>query len=184
MLRKASVVVAFDSRRLPSEAPTVCITCFDPHRFHDKWERVRTVGNSCRCCIPLTEPGGALVIPEHSPLAVTPDGDRHDRVFLRKLDMAVRELGARHILPVVHFPCLAAKKAGLSDLQVIELNVAAKDRVRICHPECEVALLVHVDWHGYASPTGNAMDTFKFERISYEMWRESSSGQVYRQSAV
>ena len=179
MMMKANVFVDINPNLWPSQERVLFLTCFDPHRFDHNWMHVRTAGNTCRCCVPLTAPGGALVIPKHSPLAVTSAGRRQDEVYLDNIGLAVAELGTKKIITVVHFPCLAAGLAGLSDIQTLQHNVDAKDRIRQNHPGCDIALLAHVDWHGHQSPTGRMMDTFAFTRQAFDDWKMSRVGRIH-----
>lgn len=185
MMRKAGVFVNLEPKLVASGADTteVLITCFDPNRFPDKWDHWRNLGGQCRCCVPVPFPGGSLVIPAHSPLAVTTSGHRADGVLLDMLDMAVHELGARRIRALVHYPCLAVKHSGLSDLEVLELNIAAKDRLRDRYPGFDIGLLVHVDYIGHRAQN-NLMNTYKFDRSNFNIWKESQPGRVYMAQAA
>ncbi len=166
-MRLARVFRNINPQLLLSDSPEILVLCFDPQRFNDKWEHYRMLGGNCRCCTPVPYPGGSLVLPEHSPLARTPEGDRVDRVLLHAIRFAQKKLGADKIRPYVHYPCAMVGEAGLSDLEALQLHVDAKDRLRREFPGTDIALMVHVDWHGYREAATGAMKTYSFNRSAF-----------------
>jgi hypothetical protein len=153
-----------DPQRLAADRAELILACFDMHRAHDLIGHHRMLGGTCRCCAPLTYPGGALVIAEHSPLAICDDGYRVDIPVISAIRLAVNELGVERVSPYVHFPCLAAKMCGMTYEQILQTQFAGMDRLCKAFPTIDVAMMAHIDWLDYPEAANKEMTTYKVSR--------------------
>jgi hypothetical protein len=106
---------------------------------------------------PLTEYGGALALPEESPIYV-PN-------YLEKIDKANHHLGMTTIVFEAHVPCGAAKDAGISVLEQFRLYKLADEMIQKKLPGYQAVCLFHVWW-------GDKVRTYY---VSGQKWREFQS---------
>ena len=133
LLREKGVLQEIRSDRLPCTSGTIVVACSDGHHFGDFYEHHRKVcrGEGIPMHHPLSLCGGALLIPEDSPLLIDNGHRSHDdEVLLRHLRVSYDVKQATTIILAAHAPCGMARACNLSIMECLELLVSAKDRVR------------------------------------------------------
>ncbi|HUQ30255.1 MAG TPA: hypothetical protein VM103_01920 [Candidatus Paceibacterota bacterium] len=113
----------------------ILIPCADGHHFHDLFNHHTSIcgaQHSAPMQHPLSLNGGALLIPEESPLRHQSDGSYtpDDEVLLRHLEGAIGLKKPKAVILYAHAPCGMARLHLLSVDDEFTLLAAAKERVR------------------------------------------------------
>jgi hypothetical protein len=145
-LRNKGVLLDAEGHKLDSPKGAILVTCADCDQFEDIFnhtlEMLRKGGYEERPQ-PLSQHGGGMLISETCPL------DRKykiDEYLLLNIARARHMKAINTLALLVHYPCGAARLAGIPLFDVIEHNVAAKRRVKSLWPELKVGCFVHVDY--------------------------------------
>lgn len=153
---------------------TGLICCSDFTKRHDifaKHEQFQLEACGNKNIHPLLWHGGALVIPESSPLALPWNPQLQTRKDLSALDeiwLAYKELGMRFLTGYIHAPCGAAQKAGLTFADEMRLLIEAKDRIKAMFPpDLKVSCYCHVD-----KGDGDQEDLKRTYFVLPKKWRE------------
>ena len=182
-LRRAGVLQDLHMGEIEPEC-VIGIFCADGHRFDDGYQHTKCVcGKNIH---PLTKHGGALVLADDSPFAVTVRGEfaiHHDQALLADTEDAMRIKNTPHILSYAHFPCVKATSEGLTMLQVFEHHIQAKDRLRREIKGCDVRCLIHVDYLGHLKDRRRFASYF-FNRERFLNWQQISHPQERREYAA
>jgi hypothetical protein len=171
-LRSAGVLQELRAEKIPAQDGTVLIPCSDGDRLPDilvhHWNICNGHGGKfCHHVQALN--GGALLIPIRSPVRGHPDL-REDRVLLRHMRQGCEIKGVATVVLYGHAPCAAAYLANLNILQVIQLLINAKKRVRkeLSGVAREVLCFFHVDYNN------NRKRSYYLERPAWESWCEKN----------
>ncbi|MBU6321764.1 MAG: hypothetical protein KGI78_02820 [Patescibacteria group bacterium] len=175
-LRDAGVLQTVDEGMMArAREGTIFIPCADGHHFDDLFRtHLRLCGcpdNEDRMHHPLSLNGGALLLPESSPLRRLDDGSYgpDDEVLLRHLVGAIKLKQPQSIILYAHAPCGMARLFGLSIMEEFELLVRAKQRVRE-HVTPYGVTDVRAWFHVYYSDDRNRK-TYHFRRDIWELHR-------------
>lgn len=169
-LRQAGVLVPVSQAALTAaQSRTSMIPCADGHHFADLYTTHAALCGEHEDPMhhPLSLNGGALLLPEDSPLRLRDDGgyDDEDYILLKHLKGAIQLKTPRAIILYAHAPCGMVQMHGLSIYEEFELLVKAKQRVReFVYPYgvSDVRAWFHV-----AYPDG-ARKTYHFKREAWE----------------
>lgn len=162
---EAGVLIDVKDHKLDLKNGVIMVSCSDGDQMSDIFhfqekmqarqrdsQRIHTIGLN----------GGALLIPENSPLN-KPNGE--DRVMLKHIKQAIELKGITTIALYVHAPCGAAGLCRLNMDQVLDLLIQAKRRIKAEIPGVTVACFCHVD-------NGEKM-TYFVSREHYEKWKRN-----------
>ncbi|MDO8557802.1 MAG: hypothetical protein Q7S09_01250 [bacterium] len=165
VMRKFGVLVDVDPQRMRQEDGVICVTCADgdqmPDVFQQQVKFALEAGFKPRPH-QLSLNGGALLIPEESPLNKEL---REDATLLAHIRGGIKLKGIRTIVLYIHAPCGAAGLAGLTFKESIDLLIKAKDRIKKEILDVRVACFCHVDReHG----TGHKKRTYFVDEERWE----------------
>lgn len=118
---------------------------------------------------PLALNGGALLIPDGSPL---PGAEYMGRSLLECIQFARHKKGIELIHLYAHYPCGVAGEVGLSLEECVDLQMQAETRVKAENPGMRVDSMFHVDWEGANGSGRPAKETFF---ISHQAWLRSQN---------
>jgi hypothetical protein len=127
LLREMEILNNIQDHKIPAEVGTVTICCSDGDQFDDLYTHQRNVCHTNRHH-QVTLAGGALVIPQKSPLGRIARISR-PVVFLN-VEIGIEKKGIKTIPLYGHAPCQAAYDLGLDLLDVIEQLICAKQELR------------------------------------------------------
>ncbi len=177
-LRKAGVLEFVDPQRtdIQNGDVEILVNCSDPDRNGNMYDYHRSVcshGGIHFRPMPLTLPGGSLLIHPESPLVRALQSEPEMACLARTMRLMIRKCielkDAKRIALYAHFPCAAATLAAMSDDETLHQLVVAKDYLRDLYPGVEPRLYVHVDFTGYDEPI--SMCTFFFKRAAYRSFK-------------
>lgn len=144
-LKTRKILLPVEGHRLDLSRGIIMVSCPDcdqrPDMFKFKEDVFRDRGLDPRIH-PLLLNGGALLIPEESPLN---DEDKEDRVLLKQIRQTRELKGINTVALYTHMPCGAAGLAKLSSEEVIDFLMLGKLRVRQEVIGSKVACFLHVD---------------------------------------
>lgn len=144
-LRKDGVLADIDPHRLTQQKGVIVVPCADgdqmPDVFAQQAAYAEQAGLEPRPHV-LALNGGALLLPENSPLN---KAVREDLVLLKHIKDAVPMKNIHTVVIYTHAPCGAAGAANLSFVRCMDLLVKAKARIKEKIPEVKVACFCHVD---------------------------------------
>lgn len=145
-LREKEVLLDAEGHKFDSPNGVILVTCPDCDQFVDIFnytmEMFRKGGYQERPQ-PLCQHGGGMLISETCPL------DREymiDQYLLVNIARARKMKEINTLALLVHYPCGAARLAGIPLIDVIAHDVAAKQRVKLLWPELKVGCFLHVDY--------------------------------------
>lgn len=144
------------------------VTCPDCHQrkgWRDYLERFFTLRH------PLMLNGGAVLIPEDSPLNI--DGEE-GRVFIRHIKKTIDLKKITVIILSVHAPCGVVREISMPMDQKLEFLLKAADRVRAAIPNATVVKLFHVNY-------GQSEDREKSGTKTYVLKREPFQAYINQQ---
>lgn len=162
-LRSEGVLIDVDAHRLDMKNGVIMVTCSDGDQIADIFGTQSRFVQECRSdprvhTIALN--GGAIAIPQNSPLNFDV---RKDEVIIYDIRGAMELKGINTIALYGHAPCGAAGLCCLDVLNVMELLVEGKERLkREIGDSVKVACFVHVDYH----------DSKRTYFMSADSWRE------------
>lgn len=171
-LRNGEVLRDVEGHRLDGRIGVV--TCGDGHQICDILEHQAAVcGEFCEDPVihVLALNGGALLIPEDSPLNT--DFPAKDLMLLEEMRVAceVKNLGV--IALYTHYPCAMARREALSLPKQLDLLARAKRRVKKEMPAIKVACFCHVD---HCELSGEQKRrTYYFDEEQFNSWLEHSA---------
>lgn len=108
--------------------------------------------------------GGALLVPANTALNKR---YHEDKVILKHLKQAVKLKNIKTIAIYVHAPCGVAYLNGLNIIQVIDLLITAKTRIKKALPGVTVGSFCHVD-------DGQKKRTYFVSRDRWLAWRKNN----------
>lgn len=145
-LKRARILTDVEAPELNLDHGVIIVTCADGDQMPDLFSfqtRLFNIRGIHPRVHTLALNGGALLIPEKSPLNKE---NGEDRVLLAHLRDARKLKNIDTIVLYVHAPCGAAGLADLNFMQVMELLLEAKARIKKELPGALVACFCHVDW--------------------------------------
>lgn len=161
-LRAKGVLVDVGPEQFDDDG-TVLVGCADGDQmvnmFNFHQEGYRRAGRKPRIH-PLTKHGGALVLPDESPLNKVAERAQRflgtkataiqwqDEVLLWDISEGARLKKMRALALYAHAPCGAATDSGLSVRDEIALLVKAAERSSAYFPEWKIRIFFHVDYDG------------------------------------
>lgn len=165
ILRAAGVLEDVNPHRLDQEQGVIMMSCADGDQQPDVFRQQTiyqrfTRGRKIRIHT-LCLNGGAIALPVHSPLN---QKVRVDDVLMENLEGAMYLKGISVIALYAHAPCGAAGIHGLNVLQVIDLLVSSKKRIKGTYPETRVACFFHVDY-------GDRKRTYFVSKMKWKEWK-------------
>lgn len=147
-LREFGVLQDVEGHRLDQSNGIILVSCSDGDQMPDIWQYQNGIMQSQRTSPriqPLNLNGGALLIPEESPL----NKEVHeDLVYLKHIREAMGMKGMYTVVLYAHGPCGAAGLAGLTLIEVLGLLKQAGRRVREAFPNAQVVCFFHADKGG------------------------------------
>lgn len=133
---------------LIEDPDNIIVPCSDGHQMRDLfWTHYGKLESKRNGPIlhPIALNGGALLIPESSPMNRM---YREDLVILSHLQAAITMKNVKTVVLYTHCPCGAAYHHGLNLRQVMALLMEAKNRTRACLPGIDVLCYCHIDYGG------------------------------------
>lgn len=145
ILREAGVLQDMNGHSLDLGRGVIIIRCPDGDQMLDRIEHDRRVaieaGVTPRIHL-ITHHGGCMVVAPNSPLYPGLGIDEYCLEQIREAEM----LKQIHVVSAeIHVPCGKAKSLGLSLVDQIVLQMAAKPRIKQVDPTNKVVCCVHVD---------------------------------------
>jgi hypothetical protein len=133
-LRQVGVLEEIYPDRIARDCGTLIVPCSDGHHFADFYtQHMASCAHDCGHPMhhPIALNGGALLIPEDSPLLWENGVRTHDdETLLRHIRLGTNIKGPRTVILATHAPCGMVKAYGLSIDEAFPLLFKAKDRVR------------------------------------------------------
>jgi hypothetical protein len=145
LLRKQEILLDVESHRLDLTAGVILVACSDGDQLPDIFSNISNSFAGQRSSprihtIALN--GGALLLPENSPLVTA---HREDEVLLEHIKVARELKNIDTVALYTHAPCGAGTLAGLTLEQELDLLLIAKTRVKETLPGIKVACFCHID---------------------------------------
>lgn len=147
-LRADEVLENVEEHQLDMTAGTIVVACSDGDQFHDLMEHIWGMHTNCGCkprTHVLTCHAGPPRIAKNSPVNRF---DNNDLIILDDIAEASEAKGMDVAALAIHGPCARAAKFNLTMLTMIDLMMAAKERVLDIHERMKVACFVQID-HGH-----------------------------------
>ncbi len=171
--RRGELQVLCDVNPKEYREPTgkvILVPCADGHQMFDicEYQKSLTVEGHIPMVHPLSLNGGPLLLAAGSPLLS--EGDKDDEVLLKHIAQAYSIKGTPTIILYSHAPCGAARVHNLSIVDVVELMLAAKDRLKALFDNLQVIPKLHVDW-----ATGESQmkkNSYFVSREQFVAWRK------------
>jgi len=171
--RRGSIRVLDDVQRDKYREPTgkvIVVPCADGHQMFDicKFQVERTAEGTEPMVHILSLNGGPLLLAPNSPLLEA--GDTDDKVLLKHIGAANSIKGTPTVILKPHAPCGAAQAVSLSVIDVVELLIGAKQRMREHFPLLQVVPKLHVDW-AYREGELDTKKSYFLSRENFEEWK-------------
>lgn len=167
-LRSAGVLEDIEKKRVDAQQGAILISCADGDQMADVFQQTENLSHRLHT---LSLNGGGLILPEQSPaniLLTAPDCSKQVRlgdIFLDQITTARVLKNINLIALHVHYPCGIASAFKIDPQQLIELLIAAKNRLKQAITGIKVCAFLHIAW-----PDGRKRTYF----ISREKWRAFS----------
>lgn len=165
-LRKAGVLTKVEQEKLDQKNGILAVPCADGDQMSDLFAFQQKMQKGHRHDPRLHMPslnGGALLIPENSPLNKP---DREDLIMLKHIRQGVELKGMDVVALYAHAPCGMAGLYSLNAEQVIDLLLQAKTRVKQTLPGKTIACFFHVDYND------GRKRTYFVDRDKWEAYQE------------
>ncbi len=177
-LRDAGVFQEINTALLENmRSGTIFIPCADGHHFGDLFTyHTQICGHKDeQLHHPLSLNGGALLIPNESPLLRREDGSRRhdDAVLLENLVGAIQLKQPKAVILYAHAPCGMARLHRLSIHNECALLFTAKDRIRNATKDLDVPDL-RVWFHVYDSDKTVPYATYHLNRGSWSAYPQTA----------
>lgn len=167
-LRTAGVLEDIDAKRVDASRGAILVSCADGDQMADVFQQTENLSYRLHT---LTLNGGGLILPEQSPanaVLTPPDCPKQVRLGDVFLDQIITARALKHIDLIalhVHCPCGVAGAFKIGPQKLIELLIAAKDRLKESLQGVKVCAFVHIAW-----PDGRKRTYF----VSRDKWRAFS----------
>lgn len=145
-LRACNVLTDTNPNQFPDDEGCLLIVCPDGHRFRNKWAFHLECFGDRPCHHPQLPLGGTLIFGDGSPLAQTESGHNRAAVFMDDIGTSLRLKGLRTIAAYMHYPCSAAREAGLTPARQMGLFVSGIRNLSLKFPNTHIVPFCHVHY--------------------------------------
>lgn len=168
-MRDARVLDDMCGNRLNADKGVILVACADGDQMFDLFThqaKIQRREERYPRLHTLTEHGGALVLPRHSPLN---EGDGDGSALVRKIASARRLKAIDAVALYSHFPCAMASEFSVPAIEQLRLQARAKDRLKAELTGVRVSLFLHVHWQD------EERRTYHISRKRLDEWMQSRS---------